>query len=343
VRRNVIAAEIEKVVDALASRSFNRSDFLRILDRFYVAIEQAARSIESWSERQEFLNTVYERFFQGFSVKRADTHGIVYTPQEIVDFMVESVDVVLRQEFGKSIETPGVKILDPATGTGNFIVNIVRRLYGRALKEKYANDLFCNEIMLLPYYIASLNIEHAYYEQMQQYEPFEGICFADTLELAEGRQLPLFVEENTERVKREKEADIMVVIGNPPYNAWQKSENDNNKNRRYPFVDQHIKETYVKGSKATLNNTLYDSYVRFFRWASDRLQGRDGIVCFVTNNSFLDRPAFDGMRKSLLEDFSHIYHMDLHGNACKNPKLSGTTHNVFGIQIGVGITLDTSR
>lgn len=339
VRRNVIAAEIEKVIDALASRSFNRNEFLRILDRFYVAIEQAARGIESWSERQEFLNTVYERFFQGFSVKRADTHGIVYTPQEIVDFMVESVDVVLRQEFGKSIETPGIKILDPATGTGNFIVNIIRRISGRALKEKYANDLFCNEIMLLPYYIASLNIEHAYYEQMHQYEPFEGICFADTLELAEGRQLPLFVEENTERVKREKEADIMVVIGNPPYNMGQKNESDNAKNRPYPVIDRHINQTYVKDSKATLNNKLYDAYVRFFRWAIDRLQGRSGIVCYVSNNSFIDQIAFDGMRKHLLKDFNQIYHLDLHGNVRKNPKLSGTTHNIFGIQVGVGITI----
>ena len=154
VRRNAIAAEIEKVVDTLTSRSFDRNDFLKILDRFYVAIEKAAKGRESWSERQDFLNTVYERFFQGFSVKQADTHGIVYTPQEIVDFMVESVDEVLKREFGKSIETPGVKILDPATGTGNFIVNLIRRIDEFSLEEKYKNDFFCNEIMLLPYYIS---------------------------------------------------------------------------------------------------------------------------------------------------------------------------------------------
>jgi len=339
IRRNVIAVEIEKVIDALASRKFNRGEFLKTLDRFYVAIEQAAKGIESWSERQEFLNTVYERFFQGFAVKQADTHGIVYTPQEIVDFMVESVDVVLQQEFGQSLQTPGIKILDPATGTGNFIVNIIRRLHGRTLQEKYANDLFCNEIMLLPYYIASLNIEHEYYAQIGQYKPFEGICFADTLELAEGKQLQLFVEENTERVKREKAADIMVVMGNPPYNMGQKNESDNNKNRSYPVIDQRINQTYVKDSKATLNNKLYDPYVKFFRWAVDRLQGRDGIVCYVSNNSFIDQIAFDGMRKHLLKDFNQIYHLDLHGNVRKNPKLSGTTHNIFSIQVGVGITI----
>ncbi|GER88640.1 hypothetical protein KDW_28020 [Dictyobacter vulcani] len=258
VNNNIIASEIEKVVRALASRSFNRNEFLKTLDRFYVAIERAARERESWSARQDFLNTVYERFFQSFSTKQADTHGIVYTPQEIVDFMVESVDEVLKREFGKSIETPGVKILDPATGTGNFIVNIIRRIDEFNLEKKYKEDLFCNEIMLLPYYISSLNIEHEYYAKMGQYEPFDGISFADTLELAEGQQMALemFVEENTERVKRQKDANIMVVIGNPPYNVGQKNENDNNKNRKYPVVDGGVYEKYAKGSKATNTRAL---------------------------------------------------------------------------------------
>ncbi len=337
--RNVIAIEIERVITALTSREFNPNDFLKRLDRFYVAIEGAAKDIGSWSERQKFLNTVYESFFQGFSIKQADTHGIVYTPQEIVDFMCASVEEVLKTEFNTSLSEPGIQILDPATGTGNFIVNLIKRIPRPKLKHKYLHDLFCNEITLLPYYIASLNIEHEYYERMKEYEPFEGVCFADTLELAEGQQLSLFVEENTERVQKEKDAQIMVVIGNPPYNVGQKSENDNNKNRKYPKIDNHIKETYVKDSKATLKTQLYDAYVRFFRWATDRLQGRDGIVCLVTNNSFVDQFAFDGMRKNLLKDFNHIYHLDLHGNVRRNPKLSGTTHNVFGIQVGVGITI----
>src|SRR5436305_1941025 len=174
---------------------------------------------------------------------------------------------------------------------------------------------------------------------MKEYEPFAGICFADTLALAEGLQMSLFAQENTERVKREKEAQITVVIGNPPYNLGQKSENENNKNRPYPKVDERIKMTYGRDSQATLTNKLYDAYVKFFRWATDRLQGRDGIVCLITNNSFIDQIAFDGMRKHLSQDFTHIYHLDLHGNVRKNPKLSGTTHNVFGIQVGVGITL----
>ncbi len=338
-RRNVIAAEIEKVIEALTSRAFNRNDFEKSLDRFYVAIEGAARTLDSWVEKQHFLNTVYERFFQGYSVKQADTHGIVYTPQEIVEFMCASVEEVLQREFHTSLSAPGVQVLDPCVGTGNFIVNILRRISGSTLAYKYANDLFCNEIMLLPYYIASLNIEHAYYERTGEYKPFEGICFADTLELAEGKQPSLFVEENTERVQREKAAPIMVVIGNPPYNAEQINENDNNKNRKYKIIDERIQKTYAKDSIASNKNALSDAYVKFFRWAIDRLQGRDGVVCFVSNNSFVDQIAFDGMRRHLLQDFTQIYHVDLHGNVRKNPKLSGTTHNVFGIQVGVGITI----
>jgi predicted helicase len=192
--------------------------------------------------------------------------------------------------------------------------------------------------MLLPYYIASLNIEHEFYERTGEYLPFEGIAFADTLNL-ESQQMELFSERNTERIVREKQAPIMVVIGNPPYNVGQVNENDNNKNRKYSTVDQRIKLTYARDSKASNKNALSDAYVKFFRWAVDRLQGRDGIVCFVSNNSFVDQIAFDGMRKNLLQDFTQIYHIDLHGNVRKNPKLSGTTHNVFGIQVGVGITI----
>ena len=253
--------------------------------------------------------------------------------------MCASVEEVLQREFGTSIAEPGVQILDPCVGTGSFIVNLLHRIPRHKLKHKYLHDLYCNEIMLLPYYIASLNIEHEYYERTGEYLPFEGICFADTLELAEGQQLSMFVEQNTERIQREKDAPIMVVIGNPPYNVGQVNENDNNKNRRYDSIDKRVSQTYAKDSQASNKNALSDAYVKFFRWAVDRLQGRDGIVCLVTNNSFVDQIAFDGMRKNLLKDFSQIYHLDLHGNVRKNPKLSGTMHNVFGIQVGVGITV----
>jgi predicted helicase len=341
IQRNVIAREIERVIQALTRRAFNRTEFLRQFDRFYVAIEQAARSIGDWTQKQAFLNTVYERFFQGFSVKQADTFGVVYTPQAIVDFMVASVEEVLQREFGRSLSSPGVKVLDPCTGTGNFIVNILRRVAPSALRQKYTEDLFANEIMLLPYYIASLNIEHAYYERAGAYLPFEGMCFVDTLDMVlEGRPQNLWLsQENTERIARQNMAEITVVIGNPPYNVGQQNENDNNKNRRYDVIDKRVRDTYAQDSKATNKNALSDMYVKFFRWATDRLGGRDGIVCFVSNNSFVDQIAFDGMRQHLLGDFTQVFHIDLHGNVRKNPKLSGTTHNVFGIQVGVGITI----
>lgn len=274
-------------------------------------------------------------------LKVADTHGIVYTPQPIVDFMCASVAEVLQSEFGKGLGGKDVTILDPCTGTGNFIVNLLRRLPKRDLPRMYREQMFANEVMLLPYYIAALNIEHAYFELTGEYEPFEGLCFVDTLDLAESAQsaFSFMTEENTVRVQRQKKAPITVIIGNPPYNVGQINENDNNKNRKYPEIDARLRETYAKDSQASSVNKLSDAYVKFFRWATDRLQERDGVVCLVTNNGFVDQVAFDGMRKHLLQDFTHLYHIDLHGNVRENPKLSGTTHNVFGIQVGVGVTV----
>ena len=340
VRRNVIAAEVEKVIDALVSKSFNRQEFLKSLDPFYNAIENTARTIDDFGEKQYFLNSVYERFFQGYSVKLADTHGIVYTPQAIVNFMCASVDGVLKSEFKKKLTGEGVNILDPCTGTGNFLVNLLRRCDRRELPRAYAGQLFANEVMLLPYYIASQNIEHEYFDLTGEYVPFEGLCFVDTLELADQTgKLSFVTEENTDRVNRLKKAQITVIIGNPPYNIGQVNENDRNKNRKYKAVDKRVKDTYAKDSRATLSTKLYDPYVKFFRWATDRLGTRDGVVCFVTNNSFVHKFAFDGMRKHLLTDYTRVYHLDLMGDVKSDPKLSGTAYNVFGIQVGVGITV----
>ncbi len=336
-RRNVIAFEIENVIDALTSHAFSRDEFLSKLDRFYAAIERTAATISDFSQKQHFLNTVYEQFFQGFSVKVADTHGIVYTPQPIVDFMVRSVAVILEREFGRSLADEGVHIIDPFVGTGNFIVRMMREIPRTALERKYKGELHCNEVMLLPYYIASMNIEHEYYDATGVYEPFAGICLVDTFDLAEDRQMSMFAPENTQRVESQKKTPMFVVIGNPPYNVGQVNENDNNKNRKYPTVDKRVKETYSKDSKATNKNTLADPYVKAIRWASDRV-GEEGVVALVTNNAFLDGVASDGIRKHLADDFDCIYILDMGGNVRKNPKLSGTTHNVFGIQVGVSIS-----
>ena len=341
-RRNIIAREIEKVIEVLIGQTYSRDAFLKELNPFYLAIEQAALLCKDFSQKQQFLNTVYEQFFQGFSVEVADTHGIVYTPQPIVDFMVKSVAHILETEFHRSLSDTGVHIIDPFVGTGNFIVRLMQDIQATTLEEKYRHELHCNEILLLPYYIASLNIEQEYFQRTGMYLPFEGIALADTFELLEDQQIALFTQENTERVEKQKAADMFVVIGNPPYNMGQANENDNNKNRKYPTMDKQVEETYAQDSEAQLKNKLYDPYVKAFSWASKRI-GKEGVVAFVTNNGFLDGTAFDGMRKHLAADFDAIYILDLSGNVRKNPKLSGTTHNVFGIQVGVSINFFVKR
>ena len=339
-RRNIIAREIEKVIDALASQAFSRGEFLQSLNLFYREIEREAATLVDFSQKQHFLNTVYEQFFQGSSADVADTHGIVYTPQPIVDFMVKSVDYVLKTEFNRSLSDEGVHIIDPFVGTGNFIVRLMREIQPFSLEAKYRDEVYCNEVLLLPYYIASLNIEHEFYEITQQYLPFEGISLVDTFDLAEERQLSLLTAENTARVEKQKASPMFVVIGNPPYNAGQVNENDNNKNRKYPAMDKRVEETYVKGSRATLRKALYDPYVKSLRWASDRI-GKEGIVALVTNNSFIAGIAFDQMRRQLAADFDDIYVLDLGGNARTDTLVSDAS--VFGIRVGVSINLFVKR
>lgn len=339
--RNVIAAEIEKVIRSITSRYFSRDTFLQPLDPFYVAIEKAAEAQQNYTEKQHFLNAVYEKFFQSFDKKQADTHGIVYTPQPIVDFMVRSVEEVLQSEFGKSLSDENVHILDPFTGTGNFITRIMRQIKKSRLPQKYAEELHCNEVMLLPYYIASMNIEHAYLEAMQQYRPFEGICLVDTFELAEPDQtgFAFMNPGNAERVNRQRKSKIKVIIGNPPYNVGQDEENDDNKNRPYQELDSRVRDTYAKDSRARNRNSLRDPYIKAFRWAADRLGEEGGVVAFVTNSKFIHGKATDGVRKHLEQDFDALYVLDLGGDVRSNTKLSGTQHNVFQIQTGVAISI----
>ncbi len=264
--------------------------------------------------------------------------GIVYTPQPIVDFMVRSVEEILQQEFGKSLSDSGVHILDPFTGTGNFITRIMQQIKRSALPHKYAEELHCNEIMLLPYYIASMNIEHAYMEKVGQYRPFEGICLADTFDLTEGSQKSLFVAENSARVERQRKSPITVIIGNPPYNVGQKRENDNNKNRSYKVLNRRISDTYGRDSAASSLSKLDNPYVKAIRWASDRI-GDSGVVAYITESGYVHQHAFDGMRYHLAQDFDRIYIVDLAGDVTTHPQYAGTTHNVFGIRLGVSISI----
>lgn len=343
---NVIAVQLEKLISILTKHAFNKAKFFEHTNQYYVAIEEEAAQFDDFSEKQAFLNKIYEAFFQSYSKKNADKNGIVYTPQSIVKFMVKFTEDVLQSEFEKSLSSKGVNIIDPCTGTGNFVMEILRNIEKPKLPYKYKNEMFANELMLLPYYVASANIEHYYYERTKKYEPFENIVFTDTLELIEdpnkdktqGSFEFIFNEANSERAKRQLASDLFVIIGNPPYNASQESENENNKNTKNEIIDDCISKTYAKESKAQLKNKLYDPYIKFVRWASDRLNKQNGIVCFITNNSFMNDIQFDGMRKLLLKDFHRIYHFDLGGDVYLNPSLSGTKHNVFGIKLGVGIS-----
>jgi predicted helicase len=344
-RKNIIAIEIEKVINALTSKSFSRDHFLSSANSFYRTLEDTAATITDFSEKQDFLNTVYEKFFQGFAVKVADTHGIVYTPQPIVNFMVQSVEEILKREFNKSLSSSGVHILDPFVGTGNFILRVMREIAQvkkMALPDKYKNELHCNEIMLLPYYIASMNIEHEYFEATGKYEPFEGICLVDTFSDQEAEQLSFFTPENTARVKKQRETPLFVIVGNPPYNASQANINDNNKNRKYEEVDRRVSQTYAKDSQAGLKRFLSDPYVKAIRWASDRI-GDEGVIAFITNNGFIDNLACDGMRKHLQQDFNCIYVLDLKGNVRKDSMRDGIPigekHTIFGLGAMVGIAV----
>ncbi len=342
--RNVVAAEIEKVIVELTKRSLNRDDFLKRLEPFYHAIERNAENATGYAEKQDFLNTVYMRFFQGYSPKEADTHGIVYTPQPIVNFMVRSVEEILQKEFGRSLGDKGVHILDPFVGTGNFIVRIMQEIKATDLQYKYENELHCNEVMLLPYYIASMNIEHAYFDRMDEYKAFPGICMVDTFELAEPEQASLgfMTAENAERVRKQKESPIFVIVGNPPYNVGQINENDNNKNREYPHMNARVSETYARDSQAQSVSKLNDPYVKAFRWASDRLRD-EGIVAFVSNNSFIEKFIFDGMRSHLSRDFKSVYLINLHGDIRKDSMRDGVPlgeeHTVFGLAAMVGVSI----
>jgi len=327
---------------------------LRGLGPYYAAIRTAAAQISSHHEKQTFLKVIYENFYKVYNKKAADRLGVVYTPNEIVRFMIESADSLCDKHFHKNLIDRDVEILDPATGTGTFISEMMEHFRGQLakLKYKYKEELHANEVAILPYYVANLNIEATYAAITGEYADFPNLCFVDTLDNVEGlrkneadqHQHDLFggvSEENVERIKRQNKRKISVIIGNPPYNANQLNENENNKNREYPVIDKRIKDTYIKASTAQ-KTKVYDMYARFFKWASDRL-AENGILAFITNRSFIDSRTFDGFRKVVADEFNEIYVLDLGGDVRANPKLSGTKHNVFGIQTGVAISFMVKR
>lgn len=340
-RHNNIAYELEKLVDTLFTHA-ERKNLLGSIEHYYDAINATAANIVDHHEKQKFLKVLYENFYKVYNPKAADRLGVVYTPNEIVKFMVESADYLLHKHFGKTLADRNVEILDPAMGTGTFVCDIIELIPKQHLVYKYKNELHANEVAILPYYIANLNIEFTFKQKMEYYEEFPNVCFVDTLDntgglVHHGKQDMLFglSSENAERIRRQNKRKISVIIGNPPYNANQKNENENNKNREYPDVDERIKNTFIKYSTAQ-KTKVYDMYARFYRWAMDRLE-QNGIIAFISNRSFIDSRTFDGFRKCLEDEFSHAYIIDTKSDVRANPKIAGTTHNVFGIQTGVAI------
>jgi predicted helicase len=343
-QENNISKELVKLEHTFFTGKTKR-DTLEGVKGYYKIIKARADQIASHTEKQKFLKVVYENFYKAYNPLAADRLGIIYTPDEIVRFMIESTDFLLEKHFGKVLASKDVEILDPATGTGTFICDIIDHLPESSLKYKYQNEIHCNEIAILPYYIANLNIEATYKQKMGTYEEFKNICFVDTLDNTEALKkinkqgLFSISTENAERVKRQNKKKISVIIGNPPYNAKQENYNFQNANRFYKYIDDRIRETYVKEGKAQNQIVLFDMYVRFLRWASDRID-KNGIVTFVSNNSFIDALAFDGFRKCIADEFSEIYIINLKGNA----RTSGERRrkeggNVFSDEIRVGVSV----
>ncbi|EHH7722355.1 DEAD/DEAH box helicase, partial [Escherichia coli] len=288
------------------------------LNSFYESVKMRADGITTAEGKQQIIVQLYDKFFRNAFPKMTERLGIVYTPVEVVDFIIHSVNDVLKQEFGQTLGDEGVHIIDPFTGTGTFITRLLQSglISSDKLAYKFKNEIHANEIVLLAYYIAAINIEAVYHDITNEsaYTPFQGICLTDTFEMYEKDDLISDVlVDNSERRKRQKALDIRVIIGNPPYSAGQESANDNNQNVKYPQLDKRIADTYAAYTSATNKNALYDSYIRAIRWASDRI-GEKGVIGFVTNGSYIDSNSADGLRKCLTEEFSSLYFFHLRGN-----------------------------
>lgn len=339
-RENNIARELENVIQTFFTGETRRATLARI-KHYYDAINANAAAIADHHEKQKFLKVVYENFYKSYNPKAADRLGVVYTPNEIVRFMVQSVDWLLHKHFGKYLEDKNVEILDPATGTGTFVCELIDHIRREKLEYKYRHEIHANEVAILPYYISNLNIEFTYAQKFGNYAAFDNLCFVDTLDnigfaFAEKQEMmPFLSRENSERIRKQNQRKIAVIIGNPPYNANQTSENDNNPNREYPEIDKRIRSSFIYHSTAQ-KTKVYDMYARFYRWAFDRLDN-NGIVAFVTNRSFIDSRTFDGFRKTIQDEFDAAYIIDTHSDVRANPKIAGTSHNIFGIQTGVAI------
>ena len=297
------------------------------LEGFYASVKLRAEGIDSAEGKQKIVVELYDKFFRNAFPRMTERLGIVYTPVEVVDFIIHSVNDILKKEFGQTLGSKGVHIIDPFTGTGTFITRLLQSglIKKEELEYKYQNEIHANEIVLLAYYIAAINIEHVYHDLVGgEYKPFQGICLTDTFQLYEKDDLfSNLLVDNSERRTKQKKLDIRVIIGNPPYSVGQTSANDNNANIAYEGLDQSIRDTYVAQTKATNKNALYDSYIRAIRWGSDRLgKTGSGILAFVSNAGWLDGNTMDGLRKCLADEYGSIYIFHLRGNQRTSGELS---------------------
>jgi predicted helicase len=313
---NAVGKALEAVVQKLDAGSVDSET--EGLQRFYDNVRERISLAKSDKSKQDIIRNLYDTFFNNAFPRMAERLGIVYTPISVVDFILRSADAALRRHFGQSLSSEGVQILDPFTGTGTFLVRLIQSglIPPEALERKYGGELHANELVLLAYYIATVNIETAYHGATGSYRPFDGMILVDTFQMTEDGDLVdrVVLPENNERAQRQLAQPIQVIVGNPPYSAQQDSENDDNKNLNYPTLDAKIRGTYAAKSNAKLLKNLYDSYIRAIRWASDRIADR-GIVAYVTNGSFLDANNMDGLRLSLTDEFSHLYVFNLRGKA----------------------------
>ncbi|MFD7537215.1 DEAD/DEAH box helicase [Streptomyces sp. NPDC059819] len=314
---NPVSKAMQGMLDVLDDTGLDAE--AQTLESFYESVRVRAEGIDNHEGRQRVIVELYDKFFKTALPKTADALGIVYTPIEVVDFIIRSTEQALAKHFGKSLSDQGVQIIDPFVGTGTFPVRLLQSglIKPEDLLRKYTSELHANEIVLLAYYIAAVNIEAAFHDLAGgEYQPFEGIVLTDTFQLAEGTaQLDGMdvLEGNSERAKKQQKQDIRVVIGNPPYSARQGTQNDDNQNMKYEVLDERIKQTYAALSTVTNKNSLYDSYIRAIRWATDRIKG-EGVVAYVSNGGYVDANTADGLRKSLVGEFDAVYCYNLRGN-----------------------------
>lgn len=323
-----------QIMESMVKKLKGLESEIKALEPFYDSVRKTVAGVTSKEGRQEIIRKLFEKFFKYALPSSAEKFGIVYTPIEIVDFIINSVSDVLKNEFNESIANKGVKILDPFTGTGTFIVRVLDKLKSLGISDedfthKYNHDIWANEIMLLAYYISLINIEDTYGKIVGKFSPFNHDVLTDTFELEEKKsknyQPVLFEEDDfkiaNEKADEEQAQDIRIIIGNPPYSVGQKNAMDNNSNTSYPNLDERISGTYGENVNSGLIKGLYDSYVRAFRWASDRV-GDNGVISFVSNGSYVDNLSFSGFRRELLKEFNHVYVFNLRGNQRTQGELS---------------------